>query len=64
MGCPIFWPIYKGNIHWGNAITSDPKRPGKPHKSSVIATYFWSVICIILAIVIIVLYRNNINFPF
>lgn len=59
MGCPILWPLYKGNIHWGNAITSDPKRPGNPHKSSIRVTYLWSIICIIITVIICFVYRTN-----
>ena len=59
-GVPLLWPIYRKNIHWGNSRTSDPKRPGKAHKSSIIATHLWSAVCIILTVIICFIYRTNI----
>lgn len=58
-GVPLLWPIYRENIHWGNAITSDPKRPGKAHKSSVRATAFWSLVCYGATAVVCFIYRYN-----
>lgn len=58
-GVPLLWPIYRENIHWGNAITSDPKRPGKAHKSSIRATAFWSLVCYGATAVVCFIYRYN-----
>lgn len=54
------WPIYRKKISIGNAVTSDPKHPRSAHPSSIITTYLWSAVCIILIIVICFVYRNNI----
>ena len=54
------WPLFPNTtISIGNAISADPKDPRKPHKSSIITTNFWCLVCIILIIVIIFAYRNN-----
>ena len=58
-GVPLLWPIYRENIHWGNSRTSDPKRPGKAHKSSVRATAFWSLVCYGATVVVCFIYRYN-----
>ena len=59
-GVPILFPITNKKLHWGNAITSDPKRPRQAHKSSIIMTKFWSIVCIIIAVIICFVFRNNI----
>ena len=70
-GVPLLWPlpivgikkegreIKEVNLHWGNAITSDPKRPGKAHKSSIRATAFWSLVCYGATAVVCFIYRFN-----
>lgn len=70
-GVPLFWPLpiigikkegkhlVPVNVHWGNAVTSDPKRPGKAHRSSIIATKFWSFIFIGLTALVMFIYRAN-----
>ncbi len=59
-GVPILWPITKANIHTGNAITSDPRKQGKAHISSIIYTKAWSTICIIIAAIIIIKFNGTI----
>jgi len=56
-GVKILWPLYRQPISIGNAITSDPKNPRRAHPSSIITTYIWSTVCIILSILIIYNYR-------
>ena len=58
-GLKFLWPISNKTIHIGNAISSDPKNPRKPHKSSVLMTNFCSLVCIILIICILIYYKQN-----
>ena len=52
------------NISIGKAITSDPKRPGKAHISSILYTKISSIICYILSILVIIRYLDNFKLIF